>query len=77
MWAPDSTSSSGVTSLPAPNLPAIAPTLTISVWVRNGQGGADVCDGFDATSMVRSVSAAAQRAIQGARPAAGASDHRR
>ena len=48
-----------------------------AVWVRNGQGGADVCDGFDATSMVRSVSAAAQRAIQGARPAAGASDHRR
>ena len=37
------------------------------LWVRNGQGGADEYEGFDDSSMARSMTSAVQRAMQGAR----------
>lgn len=40
------------------------------VWVRNGQGGTEEYEGFDDSSMARSMTSAVQQAMQGARAVA-------
>jgi hypothetical protein len=45
---------------------------TCRVWVRNGLGGTDEYEGFDESSMVRSMTSAVQQAMSGARTRSGA-----